>query len=227
MGNCTERYSPEEKHKHYCKEISKNDKYFIYVSADPDEFPKSTSYINHFEIMTSTLKKQKKRLKELSNSFSNNQVSTERLIVEVQKGQNLTESSCLFKKKILVRVSLHPQGPYFDTTFNDFELPTWNECSEFLEPISKYEKITFTVFQHRENKNLKSLGEYSVLTSSLTSQSVKFDWLILKNSKHPESKLLVRLQWIKNETELYEKVLNECENNIEKIENFLIKIRSL
>lgn len=226
MGNCTERYSPEEKHKHYCKETNKNDKKFIYISANPDEFPDSTTYINHLKITLSSLKKQEKRLKILLDSFTSSKTSTERLIAEVQKGQNLTQTSCLFRKQVLIRVSLHPQGPYFDTSLIDFELPTWNECTEFLEPISKYEKITFTVYQFRPTKNLKALGECSVLISSLSNQNVSFDWLTLKNSKIPDSKLLVRLQWVNNEHELYEKVLKECENTIEKIQQKLIKIRS-
>ena len=152
---------------------------------------------------------------------------TERLVFEVQKGQNLSEPSCLTRDRILVRVSLLPKGPYFDTGFCDFELPVWNEFGEFTEKISKYDQVKFTVFKEKPEKNLRPKGDCSINISNLSSQMMFFDWLSLKNCKNPESKILIKLQWVFNEQDLYQKVLNECNARLKKVEEILIRVRNI
>lgn len=217
MGNCAERYSPEDKHRHYCKDISKNEKKFIYVAGNPELFSESPQFTHQVE---KTLKHEKKKFKELNEACVEQKSFTERLVFEVQKGQNLSGPNCLTRDRILVRVSLCPGGPYFDTAFCDFELPAWNECSEFTEKISKYDQVKFTVFKEKPEKNLKSKGNCSINISNLSSQIMFFDWLPLENCKNPESKLLIKLQWVYNEPNLYQELLKECETRLKKLKIF-------
>jgi hypothetical protein len=218
MGNCTERYSERDKLRHCTKQKNKNDKNFICLTDEDCQLPMLKQFLPNLKALVKELKHEKHKFKKFYEGTS--EETCKRTLIEVQKGVGLCKPSCLERKKVLVRVSLEDSKRVFDTDLTDFELPIWNQFFEVDGEVTG--DVRFEVLVHRPTRTLKKVGEFVLKDKQLIDQKVFFRWVNLEKMKGEENgMILIKVQKIFDEKELYLNLFNACQEKIEKIKEFI------
>lgn len=224
MGNCLRRPSSKDKKFHQIITKSKNDKFFTFTPFDPNtlEFP-SINKVN-LESMLQQLSLEKSHFQGLLPLSPSSSSTIQKLIVEVQKGMFLQKRSCTEYPDIFIRVSLHPNGPSFDTPGNNKELPSWYYILEIMHDIRSFEYIEFSALRNRKNKDFKFLASVKLDLVEFQDQKVKVEWVKMKGTRvrKRSPRVLVRIQWVFDENLLVRNMIEECSLKMQSIEENLI-----
>lgn len=220
MGNCLRRPSSKDKKFHQIITKSKNDKYFTFTPFDPNtlEFP-TINKVN-LESMLQQLSLEKSHFQSLLPLSAPSSSTIQKLIVEVQKGMFLQKRSCTEYPDIFIRVTLHPNGPSFDTPGNNKELPSWFYILEIMHDIKSFKKIEFSAFRTRKNKDSKFLASVNLDLLEFENQKVSVGWFKMKGERvrKRSPRILVRIQWVFDESLLVRNMIEECSLKMQSIE---------
>ena len=227
MGNCTERYSERDKVRHLSKQKSNNDKKFICYSDDQNQLPLQIQYLPNLKALIKELSHEKHKFESkyetLSESTSDRSQCKRKLLIEVQKGLDLCKPSCATRKKVMIRVDVSNQSTSFETELVDYELPVWFHLFVIDEEIDEKCEIRFNAYVDKMGKKIKKIGECSVQGQELINQKIFFKWIDLENTKMEgyEPKILVKIQMIFDERLLFMKLIEDVQEKIEKIQEFI------
>lgn len=222
MGNCCSIPNKKRVDLHRQKGNIKNDHYFT-------ELPFADSKLKTFEInpvedyILEIEKVKISYMKKIELHRENEAISE--LTIEIQKGVDLNSRGCIKKPDPFIRVSLEPKGPFFDTNTANINLPEWFYVIHTRQPISSFKLLKFLIM-FDENTN-KALGSFTISLSELESQLTHTKWYSVfpfKPHKKQHPMVLVRIQLISNETNLYQSLINLCSEEIEKLQRLVLEI---
>ncbi|CAG9335299.1 unnamed protein product [Blepharisma stoltei] len=219
MGDCASRPNESEIEEHLLQSNPKNDSYFRYIPRI-DFFSKEIAEetnVTNLEQKINFLIKMKKGCQYKKENIIQGSQAVPELNIEIQKGHNLYKNNnCFSQSKPYVKISLEPNGPIVETHESDSYKPYWYRFIQFRNTMWSFESIDFKVLLKRNMREDELLGNYTLKLDNLDDQLLKEGWfdLITDDSINKKCMLCLRIQMIKDERLLLDRLMDKCDEII-------------
>lgn len=242
MGDCASRPKPEDLTAHLNEKFEKHDDQFyrkpdLTFAQDVDliEEIKTQDELEHAESLFSEIQSYRKWIYEYERFLTTrlndpSWKSVRRLIVEVQKGQDLHyPHTCLNEVSMYVRLRMEPgmpQGKDIKTSLSRNDIPKWGRC--FGLQLSKdYTTLVAKVIVHRKRFSEVEYGSAAVKLRSLANQQMVSNWFPVNTPYKEDNKpaLYLRVQYITEERVLVEECRSYCLEGKSSADRYMAKLK--
>lgn len=242
MGDCASRPKQEDVTAHLSEKLDKhNDQFYrqpdLSFAQDVDliEEIRTQDELEHAESLLSDIDSYRKWIFEYERFLTTrlndpSWKSVRRLVVEVQKGQDLHyPHTCLNEVLLYVRVRMEPgmpQGKDIRTSLSRNDIPKWGRC--FGLHLSKdYTTLLLKVIVRRKRFSEVEFGSTAIKLRSLSSQQMVSAWYPVNTPYQTENKpaLYLRLQYITDERVLVEECRSYCLEGKSSADRYMAKLK--
>ena len=201
MGDCASRPTASEIETHKSLHLVQNDRYFSYINL-----PISSPTLTY-------LHRKKREYERKLKLQSSNSPTSYLYLIEVQKLSGIHQPGlCFDHEKPFLSVSLEPNGPYQETCSSDLFRPKWFRLVQF-KSVVLFKHIKIDVVGEKGY----FFGSLKVSVEELIDQKVVDEWFPFELG---DMKVKLRLQVVFDEKKLYEALLEEIKELIEKLKDF-------
>ena len=241
MGDCASRPKQEDVTAHLNDKPDKhNDQFYrqpdLSFAQDVDliEEIKTQDELEHAESLFTDIESYRKWIFEYERFLTTrlndpSWKSVRRLVVEVQKGQDLHyPHTCLNEVSLYVRVSMEPgmpQGKIIKTSFSRNDIPKWGRCFG-LQLTKDYTTLVLKVMVHRKRFGEEEFGSAAVKLRTLSNQHMVSAWFPVNSPYKGENKpaLYLRVQYITDERLLVEECRSYCLEGKSSADRYMAKL---
>jgi C2 domain len=230
MGDCGSRPKPNEEEAHDSHEDHSNDPKFVFKPSMSllDEYKpkpiKTADEQMQAQVQLKALDDQILFLESsLSKFTSENPPDSSKLLIEIQKGKNLTPNiSCLKHALPYVTVELSPGKITYTSSPGKLHIPSWYQFYCHTAGIGNLEKLIVSVKFKTSYGDDVFFGTTDISFSKFADQNIVEDWYLLKCIDPVEGKpaIKLRIQAIYSEKHLYLQ-------NIQKLQEIIPNARKL
>ena len=229
MGDCFSRPSESQIQFHKKKEDKRNEISFIDTLVHLNNQSLEVLSLDILEKIQEDIENEKKSFYDKIENSTAGMPSIPEIVVDVQKGLDLYKKECLNSQLPIVRISLEPGGPSFDTHTADKFLPEWWNLVRIKQNLLGFNTLRVSVVLKGSNKQEEYFGMHDFSLADLEDQRIREGWHKIETGRANEGlhpKIQLRIQMINDYKGIYTVLIKESNEVLEQILDAIITKKS-
>ena len=220
MGDCFSRPNESQVANHKKRENKRNEKNFIDSIAHLNKSTLGSLSLDTLKKINEDIDHEQQVFYEKIENSTAGMPSIPEILVEVQKGVDLYKKECLYSQLPMVKISLEPKGPSFNTFNADKYLPEWFKLVRINQNLLGFTTLKVSVFLVDSDQKEEFLGKHDFSLIELEDQRIREGWYKIETERDNEGlnpKIQLRIQLINDYKAIYTVLIKESNDILEQV----------